>query len=133
LTEESRRANLATDIERGAEALAAAELLARHGMHPDAVSRAYYAMLHHARALLLTEGHQPKSQGGVAYLLNLHFVRPGLFSADQARAFARLQADREDADYDSAAVFTEEQTAAIVALAARFCEACRGAIRDRGY
>jgi hypothetical protein len=65
LTSDNRRVHVAAELERGAQAAKAAQELLRLGLLNDAVSRAYYAALHFARALLLTEGVEPKTHGGV--------------------------------------------------------------------
>jgi uncharacterized protein (UPF0332 family) len=44
------------EIERGEKALKAAQLLSENGLYEDAVSRAYYAVLHFAKAALLSQG-----------------------------------------------------------------------------
>ncbi len=52
---------------------------ARHdlegGFVRAAISRAYYAAFHAARAALLTEGESPKSHGGVRNRFGYHFIR----------------------------------------------------------
>jgi uncharacterized protein (UPF0332 family) len=42
----------------------------------DAVSRAYHAAAHLARAVLLTEGVEPKSHAELGRMLGLHFPKP---------------------------------------------------------
>jgi len=49
----NRRDNAAREAAVGDDALRAAEALLALGLHNDAVSRAYYAAFHYARALLL--------------------------------------------------------------------------------
>lgn len=53
MNRENRRRNISVELERGQQALQAARLLLEAGIYPDASSRAYYAALHAARALLL--------------------------------------------------------------------------------
>lgn len=125
MTEENRRANVELALARSAEALAAAETLLGSGHPADSISRSYYAMLAAARALLLTEGLESRTHGGVGSLLNLHFVRTGRFPALLARHLARQQEDRLDADYDETAVFTLEMAAQSLETARAFCQACR--------
>lgn len=133
MTSDNQRANIRADLERGDEALRAAQLLLTHGMFADCVSRAYYGMLYHARAMLLTEGLEPRTHGGVAHFLHLNFVRAGAFPPDQARSFSRLQADREDADYESGAVFTAEAATDVLEQAQSFSKACRDLVENRGF
>ncbi|MBI3927240.1 MAG: HEPN domain-containing protein [Armatimonadetes bacterium] len=125
MTGENRAANIELERERWEAALRSAGLLHEAGEHADSVSRAYYAMLHAATAVLLTEGLEARTHSGVAHLLNLHFVRSGRFPPEQARRLTRLQAEREAADYDRAAVFTREASEDTLTQAGEFCSACR--------
>ena len=62
----------------------------REAGHPDgAVSRAYYAAFHAARAMVLSIGLEPRSHRGLTTLLGQHFVLPGTSSSD--REFGGLQ------------------------------------------
>jgi uncharacterized protein (UPF0332 family) len=64
LTNENRRANASSEIVRGEDALEAAEILLSSGKLADAISRAYYAAFHYARALLLSLGEDPNDPYG---------------------------------------------------------------------
>ena len=56
MTEANRLANARAEAALGDDALRAASALVELGLHNDAVSRAYYAAFHYARALLLVAG-----------------------------------------------------------------------------
>jgi len=75
VTEANRRDNARNEAALGDDALRAADALLGLGLPNDAVSRAYYAAFHYARALLLTEGLEPKTHRGVVDLLIEHFER----------------------------------------------------------
>ncbi len=122
MTEANRSKNFATELERAEEALRSSRLLLAHDFYADSISRAYYAMLHAARALLFLEGLEARTHRGVGHQLNLHLVREGRFDPDLARAFSRYQADREAADYDGSAVFNQTQAEEVVLAATRFIE-----------
>jgi uncharacterized protein (UPF0332 family) len=62
---ENLRANVAADVARGTEALESAELLLAACKWADAVARAYYAIHHFARALLLTRDVAAHSHAGL--------------------------------------------------------------------
>lgn len=49
------------ELVRAHKALRAANLLLNEGLYEDCVSRAYYAVLHAAKAALVTVGEVPKS------------------------------------------------------------------------
>ena len=57
--------------------LLAAELLAREGYHEDSVSRAYYAILHAAKASLFVRGVMAESHAAVRRLFGKHLVLSG--------------------------------------------------------
>ena len=125
MTKENRRANIAIEVARGDASLESAEILLAAGKYADAISRAYYAAFHYARALLLTLGEEPISHAGVERLLHRDVVRPGLLDADVARQFAHLQKMRHDADYTSEFVFTLRGATDDVAAATEFIAAAR--------
>lgn len=94
--------------DRARVSLEAARVLHEGGFHAEAVSRAYYAALYGASALLASIGVEATSHDGVRSQVSLHFVRTGKLSADAGRAFSHLASDRNDADYDFGAVFNAE-------------------------
>jgi len=94
-------------IGRAKSALHSAEILTEAGEYADAVSRAYYAVFHAASALLATIGRSARTHDGLRTLVSEHFVRPGVLAPAQARVLARMAADRNDAEYNVAAVFGE--------------------------
>ena len=65
MTPANARAHVAAELSRGEKSLQAAEALLALGLFSDAVSRAYYAAFHHACALLLVEGAEPRTHAGV--------------------------------------------------------------------
>lgn len=133
MSDAGRRKTLALEVERGDGALTSAELLLGAHMCPDAVSRAYYAVFHYARALLLTLGEEPASHAGVERLLHRDLVRPGTLSPEIGRIFGRLQKTRHEADYTSEVVITREAAAEEVAAARRFVEAARTLLAQGGW
>ena len=100
--------------------LEAARLLARAGFHRDAVTRSYYAIFHAASGLLATTGRRARTHEGLRSLISEHFVRPGLLDAEHARSLRRTAGDRNDADYDAASVFAEDDSREGLARAEAF-------------
>ncbi len=131
MTGPNRDANSRDEIERGNECLAAAEHLQAGGFANDAVSRAYYAAYHWARALLLTKGLEPKSHRGLIQLISLHFVKGGLLPEDAAGDLGHLETYREVSDYHTRSEFTSEQAEQEIERARRFIEACRPLVFNR--
>lgn len=100
MNEENKKANIREEIDRANEAIRAAHLLFENGFVRDAVSKVYYSPLYSIRAVLLTEGLEPKSHEGVLRLFGLHFVKPGAFEPKDSHIFSKLMKFREEADYN---------------------------------
>jgi uncharacterized protein (UPF0332 family) len=64
VTQENRKINIQEELARAQTALGAADLLAASGCFNEGVSRLYYSLLYEVRAMLLTEGPEPKSHEG---------------------------------------------------------------------
>lgn len=120
MTGENRRRNIAAEIERAEQSLKAAEALVGLSLYADAVSRAYYGAFHYLRALLLSQGLEPKSHASAIHLFNLEFVREGRLSNTHNRLLGSLQRARELADYDAAVSFAPEDARAELASAKSF-------------
>jgi len=105
--------------------LQAAELLCENGLYLDSLSRSYYAILHAARAALLTQDVRVNSHEAVKRLFGMHLVKPGLLSAELAVSIRREQDDRFLADYDVTFEPGLEQTAERVREARSFLESIR--------
>jgi uncharacterized protein (UPF0332 family) len=63
--------------QRATQSLRAAELLASEGFHEDAVSRAYYAILHAAKAALFVHDVAATSHAAVRRLFGQHLINTG--------------------------------------------------------
>ncbi|MCS7311183.1 MAG: HEPN domain-containing protein, partial [Armatimonadetes bacterium] len=111
--------------DKGEERLRAARLLYEQGFYEEAVSVAYYATLWAARALLLTEGAEPRTCEAVRTMLGLYFVRTGRLSQEVGRLFTRRLDDRMSADYSDVNFLGREDAEEAVAQAERFLEAIR--------
>ena len=133
MTEDNRRRNLTLELKRSDESWLAAVNLRGLNLNADAVSRAYYAMVHMARAVLLTEGLEARTHSGVATLLNLHFVRAGRLPSSAPRALTQLQGEREAADYDASAIYSQEDVEDIFARALESCQTCRTLLAQDGW
>src|SRR5437667_12766253 len=100
MSPENARTHVRAELTRADEALRASHELLALGLLNDAVSRAYYAALHVARALLLTEGVDSQTHGGVGAMLGMHFVVPGRVDPERAEDLSRLEQFRAEADYN---------------------------------
>lgn len=120
---------IAAYLEKARQKLDVARRLRDSGDHDDAISRAYYAAFHAARALLTSAGEQPRTHHGTVTLFNLLFVKTGKMSRRAGRFFSNLKDDRESADYElfsyadaETARVAVEEAESIVAEATRYLE-----------
>ena len=122
MTGANRTANARAEAALGDDALRAAQALLELGLHNDAVSRAYSAAFHYARALLLLEGLEPKTHRGVVSLLMDRYEKPGRLEPGAVSILARLQTFRGLADYAASERIAKDRAAAEVAAAELFIE-----------
>jgi uncharacterized protein len=133
MTGENRRKNIAVEVARGDESLREAEQLLQAGMPAGAVSRAYFAAFHFARALLLTLGEEARTHRGIVQLLHRDLVREGKLDANVASLLSQLQRFRQDADYSAEIVFTAEMAVREVEAARTFISTARGLLMKDGW
>jgi len=112
-------------LEKAVERLRVAEKLFGDGDYEDAVSRAYYAMYHAARAVLSTVGVFPKSHEGVVSEFGRKFVLAGVFPKELGKDLADAKAARETYEYSVAVSVGESEAEAILLNAQRFVNAMK--------
>jgi len=93
---------------RAIESLRAAESLAKEDLAADSISRAYYATLHAAKAVLLIHDVTAESQAAVRRMFGLQLIQPGTIEREWAINLAHIFDDRISADYDVEITFTEK-------------------------
>jgi len=108
MTEDNRKENTLAELSRADDAIKAADPLFDNGLVSDAISRLYYFVLYHIRALLLSRGLEPRSHEGALRLLGLHFIREGILEKGIAQVFSKLMKFREEADYNPVSMFSKE-------------------------
>ena len=99
MTGEGREAAAGEELARAREEIRAAEHLIGLGIPRVAMTRAYFACFHAARALLYAQGLEPRTHRGTLHLFNVHLVKSGRYEPAASRLLARLQQFREEADY----------------------------------
>ena len=117
-----------TRLELAALMLADAQWNLTGKRYRSAVSRAYYACYHAARACLEQQGiillgRNPHS--GTSNLFGLHLVLPGFFPRWMGRVLNDLYRARVDADYKAEAEITENLAQNLVARAESFLKEVR--------
>ena len=85
---------------RARAALRAAETLTREHCYADAISRAYYAILHAAKAALHIHDVSVASHAAVRRMFGLHLVRSGEIEPEWSAYLIESLDDRLAADYD---------------------------------
>ena len=112
---------------RAARTLSAAEMLVREGYPEDAVARAYYAILHAAKAALSVHEIIVESHSSVRGMFGKHLILKGVIERKWSKQLAASLDDRVAADYDVAAFFSDAE-------AKRECASARAFIgRIRRY
>jgi len=133
VNEENKKANIREEIDRADEAIRAANLLFENGFVRDGVSKLYYSLLYSIRALLLTEGLEPKSHEGTLRLFGLHFVKPGAFEAKDSHIFSKLMKFREEADYNPSYRFSPEDFTEFKSEAQGVIQKITNYLKNKGY
>lgn len=108
-------------IQRGNDSLKSAEALVELGLILDGLSRAYYAALHHARALLLSMDFIPKSHKGALTLFSQHFIKTGIIPKEIGVIFSILQKIREDSDYEIGTFYERDEAEKLLEDTRLFC------------
>jgi len=107
-------------LEKAFERLRVAEKLFRDGDYEDAVSRAYYAMYHAARAALSTVNVFPRTHEGVVSEFGRKFVLAGIFPKEMGKNLANAKAARETYEYTVTATVGKSEAKAILSNAQKF-------------
>jgi uncharacterized protein (UPF0332 family) len=102
------------------------------GFYEDAVSRAYYAVLHAAKAALLTRDIAAESHAAVRRLFGKELVQPGVLEKEWALILAQTQDERALADYDVELTFSPEVAEERVDDAERFLGRIRALLKEKG-
>ena len=108
---------------RAQNSLRAASLCVGNRCYADAVSRAYYAVFHAAKAALaFHDGTSPGSHGGVRQQFGLRLVRSGLLEGIWGSEIGQIYDLRLRADYNVVAEFSAIYVREVYQRAARFLE-----------
>jgi len=118
---------------RASQSLRAAQLLARDRYYEDAVSRAYYAILHAAKAALYVHDVAADSHAAVKRMFGLHLIRPGKIEAEWSAYLVESLDDRLAADYDAQASFSKRDAAHECRRARGFLNRIRQYLLTKGF
>lgn len=110
------------ELARAKKALLAAKTLIEKGLLEDCVSRAYYAVLHAAKAALSLTGVESDTHDGVRRTFGLHLVKTGKIEKEFAKILIAGQEDREIGDYEANIEIEEERARQRVNEAEKFVQ-----------
>jgi len=99
VNDRNRRLNASDELERARRLMRSADWMLAEGLCEEAVSSAYYAAHHAARALLFSLGLEVRSHGGLRSLLAEHFERPGHLPRGSVKTLKDALEARMSADY----------------------------------
>lgn len=116
------RSMVRAEWHRARRSLEAAELLLKQRYCEDAVSRAYYAVLHAAKAALHVHDVEAESHAAVNRLFGLHVIRSGDIEQEWSSHLVEGLDDRLAADYDAEASFSADDAASECRRARAFVE-----------
>lgn len=103
------RSMVVAEWNRARESLRAAETLTRDGLYADAISRAYYAILHAAKAALRVHDIVAESHPAVRRMFGLHLVKAGEIETEWSAYLTESLDDRLAADYDVEISFSRQE------------------------
>lgn len=122
LTEEERTILVQREYEKAmtfySQALKNAEL----GIWDVVANRLYYSAFHAVSALLIRDQHKVGTHKGAVLLFGLHYVKTGIFTADDGRFYSQLQSLREKADYNCIWEATDKDILPMMSKAKLFLE-----------
>lgn len=107
---------------RAYASLQAAENLTEDGLYADAISRAYYAILHAAKAALHVHGVAAESHAAVRRMFGLHLVKAGEIEPEWSAYLTAGLDDRLAADYDVETDFSKKEARSECVRAGDFLE-----------
>jgi len=119
---ESNRELIQLYLEAARRSLAGAQYNFDGGYWAISASRAYYACLYAASALLLTKDISRSKHSAVLAAFRQHFVKPGLIEAEFSDSVGRAFETRQVADYDMVGNVDELEAGARLEDARRFVD-----------
>lgn len=122
MTRESSKRFVEASLLRAEKALRSAKLLEENGEPEDAVSRAYYAMFHAARAILFSKDVKAKTHRGTISLFGEKIVKEGVLSREFADMLRKALDLRQKSDYELYAELNEELVKEVIKNAGKFVE-----------
>src|SRR3990167_5826641 len=105
----SKKERAVKELARARKSLLAAKILLQKELFEDCVSRAYYAVLHAAKASLFSSEIEVNTHDGVRSMFSLHLVKNGKIEKEFAKILTAEHEDREIGDYEIEIPIEEER------------------------
>lgn len=128
--EEKLKEKVLRQLEKARKKFHSAEKIFEDELYEDAISRAYYAMFHATKALLLTKHIEVNTHSGAVAMLSLHFIKSGILDSAFGKMLSYAKDLRENGDYDTAYEATQEEAVTVLADAQKFLTAIEQAIEQ---
>lgn len=124
--------NVRAEFVRAQKSLQAAKILQADGLFEDAISRAYYAVMHAAKAALLVHDKVSESHAAIRRHFGSVLVRSGRIEKEWATILAREQDRRVAADYDATLSIDADASLPLVEDADRFVQRIQRYLVEEG-
>jgi len=118
-------------MEKAIKRLHVAEKLLHDDEYEDAVSRAYYAIYHAAKAALATTNVFPKTHKGLVSEFGKTFVLTGTFPKELGKILADTKAARETYEYTITATIEKTEAETIFTNAQTFVTTINKFLREK--
>lgn len=107
-------------LSQAKQCLVSAEALLQINDERGAVNRAYYAVFHAIRSVLILEGKDFAKHSGVISYFRKEYIKTGVFSADFSDTITDLFNSRSSSDYDDHFDFSKEEVIELLKESADF-------------
>lgn len=110
-------------LDKAAQTVLEADLLAGSNFYNAAVNRLYYSAYYAATALMLKEGLETVTHKGVKLMLGLKFIQPGKLDREYGKIYQRLFDSRQSGDYEDFVYYDNEIYSELRPLSQKFITA----------
>ena len=107
-------------LSQAKQCLVSAEALLQINDERGAVNRAYYAVFHAIRSVLILEGKDFAKHSGVISYFRTEYIKTGVFSADISDTITDLFNSRSSSDYDDHFDFSKDEVVELLKESADF-------------
>ena len=107
-------------LDQAKQCLVSASALLQINDQRGAVNRAYYAIFHAMRSVLILEGKDFAKHSGVISYFRREYIKNGVFETDISDTITELFNNRSSGDYDDYFEFTGEEVQEMIEEAHRF-------------